>query len=149
MQTRILLFEDDESTRNLVGMFLRAKGYEVLDFVSPVTCSLVSEKKCECPRNHACADMIITDMNMPGMTGLELIRGQIEKGCHAPPQNKVVISAALTREQEQELCALGCWCLRKPFKLPDLLGWVRSCEGNIPADRELEPVEVLLKTVAA
>ena len=149
MQARVLLFEDDESTRNLVGMYLRVKGYEVLDFVSPVTCALVSEKKCECPRNHACADMVITDMNMPGMTGLQLIRYQIEKGCHAPPQNKAVISAALTREQEQEFCALGCRCLRKPFKLPDLLNWVRSCEENIPADRELEPVEVLLKAAVA
>jgi len=141
MRTRILLFEDEATTRRMLTTFLRAKGFEVLDFTSPVNCALVTEQKCSCPREHACADVIITDMNMPHMSGLELVRFQLEKGCHAPPQNKAVISAALTPEQVQEFRALGCCYLRKPFKLQDLLDWVRACEQNIPVGRKLTKIE--------
>jgi CheY-like chemotaxis protein len=145
---RILIFEDDNNTRKLLDTFLMSKGYEVLSFSSPITCELLTQKKCACPRQHACADAMITDMNMPGMSGLELVRFQMERACHAPPQNKAVISAALTPAQEQEFRTLGCRCFRKPFKLSDLLDWVRSCEANIPKERELEPIEELWKTAA-
>lgn len=141
VRTRILLFEDEATTRRMLTTYLRSKGFEVLDFSTPVNCALVTQQKCTCPREYACADVIITDMNMPHMSGLDLIRFQMEKGCHAPPQNKAVISAALSPEQVQEFQALGCYYLRKPFKLQELLDWVHSCEQNIPANRKLTEVE--------
>lgn len=148
MTTRILIFEDDDAARNMLSIFLRAKGYEVLDFPTPATCTLISENKCQCPRSHACADMIITDMNMPGMSGLELVRYQMERGCRIPIRNKAVISAALTPEDEREFHALGCRCLRKPFKLNALLAWVQSVEANIPPERRLTPLPELFKSVS-
>jgi len=147
MTTRILIFEDDDAARNMLSIFLRAKGYEVLDFPTPATCTLISDNKCQCPRSHACADMIITDMNMPGMSGLELVRYQMERGCRIPIRNKAVISAALTPEDEREFHALGCRCLRKPFKLNALLAWVQSVEADITPERLLTPLPELLKTV--
>lgn len=145
---RILIFEDDDNTRKLLDTFLMSKGYEVLSFASPVACDLISLEKCSCMRQHACADAIITDMNMPGMSGLDLIRIQKERACHTPPQNKAVISAALTPEQEREFRSLGCECFRKPFKLNDLLAWLRSCEKNLPEARQLEPVDALCDSAA-
>lgn len=141
LRTRILLFEDEATTRRMLTTYLRTKGFEVLDFSTPVNCALMMEQRCTCPREHACADVIITDMNMPHMSGLELIRFQMEKGCHAPPQNKAVISAALSPEQVEEFRTLGCHYLRKPFKLQELLDWIRSCEQNIPAGRKLTEIE--------
>jgi len=146
MKLRILVFEDESIIRKAICTFLRRKGCEVLDFPSPVTCALVSGQPCECPREHACADLIITDMNMPGMTGLELVRLLADKGCHAPPQNKIVISSLLSPEQEAEFNALGCHFLPKPFELAELWQLVRSCAENTPHDRELTPVEDLWKT---
>ena len=143
---RILLFDDDKDTCTLFSIFLRGKGYEVLTFASPVTCALISANKCACPRNFACADIVITDMNMPVMTGLELIRHQLSIGCQVPPENKAVLSAALTSEQEDEFRSLGCRLLRKPLKLNTLLNWVKDCEKRIPSGRELAPIEDLLKT---
>lgn len=147
MKLRILVFEDDFTIRKPICNFLRAKGYEVLDFPSPLTCALVSEKQCACPREHACADLVITDMNMPGMTGLELIRMLADKGCHAPPQNKIVISSALSAEQHAEFRALGCHFLPKPFQLHELWKAVQICEQNVAPDRQLAPLEDLWKTI--
>lgn len=149
MPTRILLFEDDPDTRKLFCTFLEAHGFEVLAFPSPLSCSLVTRGGCWCPREHVCADVIITDMKMPGMTGLELIRFQRDHACKAPPQNKAVISAALSAEQKQEFLELGCRCLGKPVKLAELLEWVRQCEAAIPPGRQLTPARDLWLTAGA
>lgn len=147
MKLRILVFEDEFVIRKPICNFLRSKGYEVLDFPSPVTCALVTDKKCACPRDHACADIVITDMNMPEMTGLELIRMLADKGCHAPPQNKIVTSSSLTPEQHEEFRTLGCHFLPKPFQLHELLELIQECERNISPDRQLAQVEDLWKTI--
>ena len=81
MTTRILVFGDNEETGNLCTLYLRSKGYEVFNYPNPVSCALVSQQECVCPRDHACADIIISEMGMDGMTGLELIRHQRDKGC--------------------------------------------------------------------
>ena len=144
---RILLFEDEHVIRRPLCVFLRSRGYEVLDFPSPLTCTLVTEQKCTCSRDRACADLVITDMKMPGMTGLELIRMMAEKGCHASTGAKIVISSGLTPEQAVELRTLGCHFLPKPFQMQELLALIEVCELDIPPDRELVPVEELWKTV--
>ena len=147
MKIRILLFEDEHAIRRPLCVFLRARGYEVLDFPSPMTCSLVTEKKCTCSRDRACADLVITDMKMPGMTGLELIRMMAEKGCQASTQDKIVISSTITPEQAVEFRTLGCHYLPKPFQMEELLSLIRVCEKNIPRDRKLVPVEELWETI--
>jgi len=146
MAARILVFGDVEVTGNLYSLYLRSKGYEVLYFPSPATCALVTQQKCTCPRSHVCADVFLADMVMAGMTGLELIRHQREKGCHALPQHKAVLSTGLNYKQEQEIRALGCMSLCKPFRLMDLLAWVSACVKNIPPDRKLIPYNELFDT---
>jgi CheY-like chemotaxis protein len=149
MTKRILIFGDHDETRNLFSFFLRSKGYEVLHFPDPASCALIVEKRCTCPRDHMCADFILADMEMQGMTGLELIRCQKEMGCHAPPQNKAVFSTGLTPNQQQEVRALGCKSLQMPFRLQSLLAWINECEANIPSGRKLVPYQALLKTAHA
>jgi DNA-binding response OmpR family regulator len=147
MKTRILLFEDEPAIRRPLCAFLRAQGYEVLDFHSPMACTLVAEQKCTCSRDRACADLVITDMKMPGMTGLELIRMMAVKGCRTSTKDKILISSGVSPEEAVEFQTLGCHYLPKPFQLEELLALVQACEKNIPPDRQLVPVEELWKTV--
>jgi hypothetical protein len=76
-----------------------------------------------------------------------MIRVMEARGCHAPPQNKIVISSAITPEQEREFRALGCHILPKPFQLEELGRMVKECEANTPPGRILVPLEELWKTV--
>jgi CheY-like chemotaxis protein len=149
MTTRILVFGDHEELGNLYSLFLRSKGYEVLHFPSPATCALITRQKCTCPRDHVCADILIADMDMEGMTGLDLIRHQKDRGCLALPEHKAVLSRSFTNKQEHEASALGCKTLRKPFRLLDMMEWVKKCEMNIPPDRRLTPHNELLDTAQA
>lgn len=142
---RILFFGNQEEISSLYSLFLRSKGYEVLHFPAATACALINKQACRCPREHVCTDMIIADMDMEGMTGLELIRHQNESGCRALSEHKAVISKGLTFDQEREAEALGCKTLLKPFRLMDLMDWVRKCEKGILPDRKLTPHNELLE----
>jgi CheY-like chemotaxis protein len=143
--TRILFFGNQEEINSLYSLFLRSKGYEVLHFQSPSACALIKKQTCSCPRNHVCADMMISDMDMEGMTGLELIRQQYERGCRALTEHKAVISKGLTSSQKSEAAALGCKTLLQPFRLKDMMEWVRKCEQGILPGRKLTPHTELLE----
>jgi hypothetical protein len=88
--------------------------------------------------------MFLAEMEMEGITGLELIQRQSERGCRATPQNKAVLSTRLKYGQEKEILALGSISFQKPLRLMDLLAWVSECEQNIPPDRQLTPHEELI-----
>ncbi len=148
MQPRSIIFEDDSELRRLLCTVLRGHGHEVLDFASPLACALVAEQRCLCPRGNACADIMLTDMRMPGMTGLELLRLQRKLGCKAPPQNKAVISAQLSQEQQDEIRLLGCHAIAKPFHIQTLLKWIEGCEARIGESRILTGREEIQLLVA-
>ena len=66
MAMKILVVDDDRTTRKILGLYLKAKGYEVeyaengLDAMEKLgTISI---------------NLVMTDLNMPYMDGLELIR---------------------------------------------------------------------------
>jgi DNA-binding NtrC family response regulator len=66
--TRILLVEDDEDLCEAARIGLERQGYQVHGFLDPTAARAAFE--------HAPAswDLLITDQNMPDLTGLELIR---------------------------------------------------------------------------
>jgi DNA-binding response OmpR family regulator len=65
MPARILLVEDDNYLRNMFAQFLAQAGYEV---VEPANGRVAMEKMAE-----KSADMIITNMVLPEMDGVEII----------------------------------------------------------------------------
>lgn len=139
---RIIFLGAEEEVGNLYSLFLRSKGYEVHHFPSS-TCALLAQRLCMCPRDHLCADIIIAELDLDCMSGIDLFRHQNEKGCRALPRNKAIISSKFTNRQEYEAKTLGCKILCKPFRLLDIVGWIQECEKNIPADRKLTPLHLL------
>lgn len=71
MKIRALVFEDNDQLRSLISTILEMRGYEVFTFSEPGSCPLYLKDKCPCPLKHTCADIIITDINMPSVTGLD------------------------------------------------------------------------------
>ena len=63
----ILLIDDCLSTRMLTAFLLKSSGYKVTEVESALTALTYLEGE-EVP-----ADLIITDMNMPGMSGAQFI----------------------------------------------------------------------------
>lgn len=114
---RILAVDDSPSMRQMVGLTLRSAGHEVLSAVDGV--DALGKASCGEP-----LDLVITDVNMPNMDGLTLVRE-----LRRLPQYRGVPLLVLTTEdgpeRKQEGRAAGAtgWIV-KPFDPERLLATV-------------------------
>lgn len=67
MDKKILIVDDSEASRNSLGFSLKMKGYEVLQAEDGLDALTHLERTED-------VDLIITDLNMPNMNGMELIK---------------------------------------------------------------------------
>ena len=133
---RIFVFDDDPSITRLLDLVLTSQGHCVQTFQDPSYCSIYQQQH-QCQQDFPCADVVITDIMMPKMNGIDLLRLQRDKGCRLPAENKALLSAKIDAEQQQAVEELGCHFIRKPFRLSDIVDWVEACAERIPQDRQL------------
>jgi DNA-binding response OmpR family regulator len=108
---RVLIVEDDESLRQIVSRHLRAQGYEVDEASS-------AEGAARAIENGLCPGVVILDLNLPGDTGWDLLRGPALAVAGSPP---VIITSATTVSPKR-LAEFGCaGYLPKPFPLETLV----------------------------
>jgi FixJ family two-component response regulator len=107
----IAVVDDDESFRVTLVEALFSLGYEASGYAS-------AEDYLHGMTN-ARFDCVITDIHMPGMSGLELTKHLVAQGSTTPI---VSITAHLDRNLEAEVGAAGgVGLLRKPFEIDDLI----------------------------
>jgi len=116
----ILIAEDEPAIREMVAEVLSTHGYTVLQASSGQEALRLWEGKIHC------ADLLLTDMVMPGgITGAELARSLRELN----PRLKVVYSSGYSPASFSEGLALcdGSNFLPKPYSLTKLASVVRRC----------------------
>jgi DNA-binding response OmpR family regulator len=132
MKLKILVFDDDEDIRNLLKTALEGKGHEVTALADPTEFKFFDETNCPCPQGEPCADVLIADIVMPNMEGIEFCKKLKAAGCW--PLNKgnvAIISGYLTIHYMNELNDMGIHYLRKPFELNEIFTWIEECESRM------------------
>lgn len=115
---RLLIAEDDEPFRQLLAHFLRKKGAEVIEASSGTAMIELLGGMVIDSWPSAGVDAIVTDIRMPGMTGLDIVR-ELRRGGWAVPV--VLITAFGDAGLHRQARELGAELLDKPFQLNDLL----------------------------
>ena len=111
---RIVVAEDDFEMRRLVSECLRKAGHEVHEVVDgPALLRYVESALMV----RTTADVVVTDVRMPGYSGLEIVTCLREAGVHVPV---VVMTAFGNLEIQQRAEQLGATLLDKPFKMDEL-----------------------------
>ncbi|MCU0770816.1 MAG: sigma-54 dependent transcriptional regulator [Verrucomicrobia bacterium] len=130
MKTTILLIEDDASIVSALKKVLVAEGYEV------DTASRGDEGLEQALRSNYA--VVITDLRMPGLNGLELV----ERLHQAKPKQPILLMTAHgTTETAIEATKLGAYdYLVKPLKADELLDLVKA--GADGSRFMSEPVEI-------
>jgi CheY-like chemotaxis protein len=134
---RVLVFEDDRIVRDLLRRLLEMRNYEVHTYEDPSICPLHGLEACECSAHNFCADIIISDIQMPNIDGLTFIKSQLEKGCKVAPSHIALISGYWVEKYRSEADRLGLTTMQKPFQISALDEWLDECENNIDLDRSL------------
>ena len=118
---RILVVDDELQVRRLMRTILVSAGYEVEDAKSG------KEGIEKMSRFHP--DMVLLDINMPGMGGLA--------ACKAMRSNKdvAIIALAIHDSEEDRVTALDAGAddfVLKPFSTPELLARIRAALRRVP-----------------
>src|SRR5262245_47804045 len=124
---RILIVDDDAGQRSLLDSFLRSQGFATLPVNS-------GEQALQALQQEE-FNMMISDVRMPGMTGLETLRRARQQ--HAILPVLLVTAYADIREAVGAMRDGALNYLAKPIDLDELLASVRQATGlaEAPAER--------------
>ncbi len=122
MTRTALILDDDVVCRTLLAEIVRAKNILVSSFTDPGSYFATQPVQGE-PVPY---DYILTDNQMPGMTGIEFLRKLADLGW-APPKDRVaIISGSWTDDDLQKARELGCRIFSKPYQVRQLHQWLDS-----------------------
>jgi two-component system, cell cycle sensor histidine kinase and response regulator CckA len=114
----ILFVEDDESLRRVAGRVLRSRGYRVLEADHGLAAMELMDRE-------GMPDLVITDLVMPSMTGLELVRRMEEWDRPLPA---ILLTSGYSPDflEGPDAEPLRHPFLEKPWTLEQLLSEVRA-----------------------
>ena len=131
MPTRILIVDDELSMREFISILLEREGYVTeLAENAEIALNMLG------PSSY---DLIISDVNMPGLDGLSLLK-MVKKT--SPETAVLLITAFSTSEQAVEAMKCGAYdYISKPFKVEEIKVLVK----NALEKRDLERENIRLK----
>jgi FixJ family two-component response regulator len=112
----ISIIDDDAPTRSALAALMRAKGFQAQVYGSAEAfLQTQGSQSCQC---------IITDIYMPGLSGIELKQRLNAEHCQVPV---IMVTARVDQQLHTLALASGAFCLlRKPFKANALIEWVEK-----------------------
>ncbi|MCL2029870.1 MAG: sigma 54-interacting transcriptional regulator [Deltaproteobacteria bacterium] len=123
---RILVIDDDLSLREMLEMMLRGAGHQVSLAEDGLTGLAVAGKDS--------FDLIISDLKMPGLSGLDLLKRLRSEGLTMP---LILVSAFARPDMAVEAMRGGAYdFIPKPFKPHDLLAVVDSALAHQNVEQE-------------
>jgi len=121
MGKTIMTVDDSASVRQMVSFTLRDAGFEVIEAVD----GRDAMKKLSATPVH----MMITDLNMPNMDGIELIRSvRANSSCRFIPIIMLTTESQPEKKQEGKTAGATGW-ITKPFKPDQLIAVIRKVLG--------------------
>lgn len=130
---RLLLVEDDELVGTMIRMNLEAEANEVVwlrDGAEALT-----------PATREPFDLILLDIGLPGMEGMELLEELRGRGVGTPVLMITALSDVPTKVRALELGADDY--LSKPFDVAEMVARVRALVRRSQAERELPADRVI------
>ncbi len=140
---KILVLDDERNIRRTLRMVLEGEGATVLDAES-------AEAALDTLREHeACGapvEVLVADVKLPGMSGLQLLERLREIGAGRPPLPVILISGHATVSEAVKATRLGAFdFFEKPLERDRVVIGVRNALRQYEADAELRSLRARIR----
>lgn len=130
---RILVVEDEARVREMIARHLAGQGYDVAQ------ASDAEQVLLRMSRDRAPFDLVLTDIHLPGLSGVELLRLLLT---HSPLRPVVMITGDSDEALARKALNYGAaGYLLKPFQLAELEATVRQAVSRLELVEEAESLE--------
>jgi two-component system, chemotaxis family, chemotaxis protein CheY len=120
MAKKIMTVDDSATVRQMIGFTLKAAGYEVIEAI---------DGKDAVSKLGSTPHLVITDLNMPNMDGIELIRHiRTNSACRFIPIVMLTTESQEKKKLEAKSAGATGWII-KPFKPEQLIAVVKKVLG--------------------
>lgn len=121
MSKTLLIVDDEQDLRELISDLLSDEGYECL-FAGSAQCA--SEVACKHLESGGSIELVISDVNMPGGSGIDLLKDFRERGIGSP---FLFLSGDLVDIEVSHFKSLGVVGYQlKPFHSAEFLNRINS-----------------------
>lgn len=129
---KAVVLDDEETIRSLLCKLLSRRGYEVTSFSNPSSreCPRQGDGPCPQPKDQPCADVILTDLEMPTRSGLSYVEDQLQHGCKCP--HIALISGSASEADFDRARQLGVKTFTKPLHIKEFENWLDGVENSQP-----------------
>jgi CheY-like chemotaxis protein len=115
---RVLVVEDEPGNLRMLMNILNGEGYETVGARDGMEAlELLAQSR---------FDLVLSDVNMPGMDGVALARHIVSSESNTP----IFLMTAYDFDNRQEILQLRVLCLKKPVPLDNLLSRIRIVIGE-------------------
>jgi DNA-binding NtrC family response regulator len=134
---RVVIYDDDRMILNVLANYFSLHNYDVITFESPVVCPIDYNHSISCEHVKFCADIIMSDLIMPGMTGKELFNAQSRRRCKVPVKNKAIMSGSIGDDRIAKMREEGYKIFAKPISFGLLSQWIDQLEPAMDLSQPL------------
>lgn len=122
-----IVIDDDNFFCNFLTDVLTGLNLKVASYSSPEL--FLSQLGVDnCPASLSCPDFILTDNQMPGMTGLEFLVRIKELGCKLPADRVAIISGRWDEGDMKKAESLGCQIFDKYNSPEKIQAWIEEVQ---------------------
>ena len=130
MKLTATVLDDDPLIVSLLSKVLGCRGYEVNTYPDAYqSCPLYKSESCPPSVCEPCTDVILCDVNMPVVGGLDFLERQKRRGCKC--RHIGMMSGAWTETDLLRASDLGVKCFPKPFDLDQINAWLDDAEAHL------------------
>ncbi len=123
----------------MMKYFFSIRGeYEILTYQEPTMCP-VWKSDSDCSHQQPCADIMISDLMMSTMSGIDLFNLQLDRGCKIPIKNKALLSSYIDNNITKDIITMGCAFFAKPLDFNVIATWFDKREQEMDL---LQPLDL-------
>ena len=135
-KVRIFVVDDEEAICALLKRVLAHWGYEVFTFHKATLCEAYGAAQCHCQAGQRCADILLSDVRMAEVSGIEFVQKRKKMGCSM--KNIALMSGVWNEETQGQAQDLGCKVFSKPLDILQIRQWLDDCRNNVSPERVLK-----------
>ena len=129
MSLTALILDDDPVMLGVLKKILDSRGYHVTAYSNPALCPHFISRTCPCNPETPCPDIIITDLVMTTVNGIQFVEEMKRKECKC--KHIALISGLWTATTLQWAEKVGVKVLHKPVNLEELTNWLTDIEKTL------------------